>query len=258
MILGWNNLLTGATLSASSEATGMPVTNLQDDVGSSSVAWQTIAGVTSATLTVTPTLAGGTWRVFGIFGTNLTNSGSMTVALYTNPSTLVWTGSVDGVVAGYNQLVLDAGANYSADYAIITIADTGNPDTFLNIPLAYLGPAWVPDKWVGPGWSSTFGRDHSTSEMKSRGGQEYPTFWWSRRYYDLAARGISGSDLWAEAQEADRVSRMGVNVLFIPDETSTNILSEAVFGRMEVTASFSYADRVLDRFACAYRIKERI
>lgn len=255
MILGWNNLVTGATVAATSAASGMPAANIQDDRGSSSVAWQTVAGVTTAALTITPS-SRKSWRVFGLFRTNLTSGATMTVTLYTNPSTVVWTGAADGLVSGYGQIVLDAGAAYSADYATIAITDPGNSDTFLNIPLVFAGPGWVPS--IGPSWSLTMGRDSSTSEINSRGGQEYPVFWWSRRRVEFSLDAITSDDLWSDAQEADRIARTGANILFIRNQTADAVQEEAIFGRIEVVADFQYPVKNATRFSWRARIRERI
>jgi len=223
------------------------------------VAWQTIAGdLTSAdgaTLTITP-LTARTWRLFGLFRTNLTTSAVVTVTLYDNPSTLVFTDTMSTMVAGYGQVVLDAGQDYTADYCVIEIDDATNPDTFINVPLAYAGPGWLPG--TGLAWQTTFGRDSQVDEVRSKGGQEYPTHWWSRRRWDIFLAGVNASEVWTEAMELDRISRFGRNVLFVPDVTSATLAYEMLLGRLEVVSDVSYVDGIVDYFTWRFRVRERL
>jgi hypothetical protein len=257
-IIGLNNLVKTGALVAGSSAVNMPVTNLQVDAGASSMAWQTVGGILTAAaganFRVTPSRQ--LWRLFGLFRTNLTQGASVTFSLYINPSTLVWSGTVTGPVPGYGQVVAVAPADTLADYCIVNINDSTNPDGFVNVPLAYAGPGWNPGE--GQTWASTFGRDAVVDEMISRGGQEYPTYRYQQRRWEAAFDAISDSELWTEAQNLDRTSRYGGNILFVPDLGSITASNEAVFGRVTVTADVSYIAGFHDRHAWKFRIKERL
>jgi hypothetical protein len=257
-VLGVNNLIKSGALIAGSYAPTMPITNLQTDSGAASMAWQTVSGVLTpaagATFRCTPSRQ--LWRLFGLFRTNLSQGASVTFSVYLNPGTLVWSGTVTGPQPGYGQVVAVAPDNMFADYCVVDITDTANPDGFINIPLAYAGPAWIPR--LGFTWNSTYGRDSTVDEMISRGGQEYPTYRFQQRRWEAAFDAISDTELWTEAQNLDRVSRYGGNILFVPDLASITSSNEAVFGRVTVTADVSYIAGFHDRHAWKFRIKERL
>lgn len=257
-VLGVNNLVKSGALQAGSAAPTMPITNLQTDSGASSMAWQTMSGVLTpdagATFRVTP--ARQLWRLFGLFRTNISQGASVTFSLFINPANLVWSGTVTGPQPGYGQVVAVAPDDVYADYCVVDITDPANPDGFINVPLAYAGPGWIPR--LGFTWNSTFGRDSTVDEMISRGGQEYPTYRFQQRRWEAAFDAISDSELWTEGQNLDRVSRYGGNVMFVPDLASPTIANEAVYGRVTVTADVSYIAGFADRHAWKFRIKERL
>lgn len=259
-VVGWNNYVTSAALVAGSQAANMPPENLQDDSGSPSIAWQTLAGVKTAaagaTLRITPAATGQTWRAFLLARTNLTTAAVVTVALYTNPSTLVWSGTASAIVAGYGQSVIVAPTDKVADYCIISIDDTTNTDNFINVPLAFAGPVWFPA--TGMTWQTTFGRDSLVDEVVSRGGQEYPTPRWLKRRRDVAMDSLTSPEVWADAQEIDRIGRVGGNMLLLPDSTSATIGNETLFGRYESVSDIGYVALVAGLFTWRFRIRERI
>jgi hypothetical protein len=94
--------------------------------------------------------------------------------------------------------------------------------------------------------------------MISRGGQEYPTYRFQQRRWEVAFDAITDSELWTEAQNLDRISRYGGNILFVSDLASATISGEAVFGRVTATADVSYIAGFHDRHAWKFRIKERL
>ena len=230
-VLGLKNLIKSGSLVAGSSVPTMPITNLQTDSGAPSMAWQTVSGVLTpaAGATFRVTDARQMWRLFGLFRTNLSQTASITFSLFINPSNLIWSGTVTGPQPGYAQVVAVAPQDIYADYCVVDITDTANTDNFINVPLAYAGPAWIPR--LGFTWNSTYGRDSTVDEMVSRGGQEYPTY---------------------------RTSRYGGNILFVPDLGSITASNEAVFGRVTVTADVSYIAGFHDRHAWKFRIKERL
>jgi len=256
--IGINNLVKTGALTAGSSAVNMPVANLQTDAGASSMAWQTVAGIVTAAaganFRITPTKQ--LWRLFGLFRTNLTQGASVTFSLYINPSTLVWSGTVTGPVPGYGQVVAVAPADTLADYCIVNINDSTNPDGFINVPLAYAGPAFLPA--LGQTWNSTFGRDSVVDEMISRGGQEYPTYRYQQRRWEAVFDSLSRAEVWTSIEELDRLSRLGGNVLFVPDYRSPVLAQETVFGRVTVTGDIGWIPGYGDRFAWKIRCKERL
>jgi hypothetical protein len=260
-VLGWTNLVIGATISAGSQQANMPGTNVQGQLGSSAMAWQTVAGVVSsaggATLTITPQVGGQTWRVMGLFGTNLTSAATVTFQLWnaTGP-TLVWSAAVAGPVSGYRQAVAIASSDQAADYLTILIDDLANPDTFLNIPLVFGGPAWFPDRGIS--YASTLGRAEGTLETVSRGGQEYPVPLWLQRKWMLQFEALSAAELWTNADPLVIATRNGLNIFFAPDHGSAYLAQEAIFGRLKVFSDVSYPFHTVTRRRMDVTITERL
>lgn len=254
-ILAWTNYAKTATITASSAA--MPASNVMNDQGGSASAWQTVNGVVSAvTLSVAPTTTAQTWRVVGIFGTNLSAAASVTFALYNNPTTLVASQVIAGPVGGSKQVVWVPTQNYTADWLKITITDASNPDGFLNVPLLFCGPAWCPAGSVG--FNSSLGRDDNTAEVITRGGQEYPSLYWQRRRWNIELDSIRSSELWTQVDPLFRYSKAGSNVFFAPDRASANLASEAIFGRLKNGADITFPYQGADRRRWSASVTERL
>lgn len=245
----WQNYTIAATLADSGyAASNMGVGNLQSYQGAAATAWQTQSGiVTSAAgawFTITPAVAQQSWQVLGVYRTNLTAAATVTFALYNNPAspTLV-SSTTQSVTNGQATVVLGSAVN--ADLLEISFNDPGNPDGFINIPIAWGGPAWFP--MLGASYNSTFGREDNVVTVTSRGGQEYPQLYWQRRHYNLQLDGIRASETWADLDVLEQAARAGINCLFIPDITDSNMQYAALCGRLlpqsDVSYPYAYADR---------------
>jgi len=260
--LAWTNYTKTGVLTDGSHATGMAAVELQYDSGSPSAAWQTAFGVLTsaagATFTCTFAAPASACRVFGIFRSNLTSSASVTFALWSNTggAHVVYTVTLSGPSTGFGQVVACAPSDQVGDYWVVSINNPGNPDGFINVPLAFVGPAWP--MVIGPDWASTMGRDDLTDEMVSRGGQEYPTPRWNRRRWEIALDGVTGTELYAQLVQVDRISRAGGNVLFVPSSSSATLQQEAIFGRLKATADVSYPYQSGNARAWRGRLTERI
>jgi len=254
-LLAWQNWVkTAATLTASAANPALPVTNLQNDQGSPSMAWQTPAGVlTGVLLTIVPP-ARSIFRAIGVFRTNLTGAAVVTYSLYNNPSTLIFqtTGSV--VTPGQSVLVL--AADTAADYVTIQFDDAANTDNFLNIPLVYCGPAWQP--LTAMSWQTTLGRDDLTDTLQSRGGQTWINNRAINRRWEIAMDGIRASELYPQLDALDQYSRAGSNALVIPDLTSVNVTNDAMFGILKATADVGWTYSSVDRRSWRARLTERL
>jgi hypothetical protein len=256
-LFGWNNYVLTAGLSASSQS--LSVSNLQDERGSSSVAWQTAAGVTqNAIVTITPQILGSSWRAFGLFRTNLTPYATVIVTLWNTPAQPVniWGSSTDGPEPGFQQSIVIADTDVQADFATIEIDDPNNPDGFLNIPLIYAGSAW--QLATGPAYDTTFGYDAAIDEQVSRGGQEFPTLRWSRRRAELSFMGVRSGETQGQLAELNATAHRGNNTLFVPDITSDTMDMEAIYGRVTATADVGYPFAAADRRSWRARITERL
>lgn len=254
--VGVNNIIKTAALGSQSSATNMPIENLKLDTGATSQAWQTRAGLLDVNFAIEPATRQ-VWRAFGLFRTNLTRGATVGVQLVNhNPLTQVWYASVTGPMPGYGQIVVVAPQDFQADACVFYITDLGNPDGFINVPLAFAGPAWIPLK--NHTWNSTMGRDSVVDELISRGGQEYPMYRYQQRRWEVEFDSIEGAELWQSAEELDRIARYGGNVLYVPRTESPTIAQEAVFGRVTVTADVGYRAGVADVHNWKYRVRERL
>lgn len=257
--IGFNNYVLSAALAAGSAAPTMSVGNLQDETGSPSVAWQTAGGaVTSAAganFTITPPLAAQTWRAAGIFRTNLTQSAMVTFSFVLN-GTPVYSWASIGPTPGYGLVVHVAPDNIVADYCRIDIDDIDNPDGFINVPLCFAGPAWLP--LSAPSYDTTIGSDSQSDETVSRGGQEFTSLLWFKRRMELAFAGIRPSELLSGVAPLERAARTGNNILFVPDIASDTLLAEAIYGRMTPTADIGYPYSAADRRSWRTKITERL
>lgn len=253
-ILAWNNYAKTAVIVESSAAAGFAGANVADDSGSPSTAWQTVSGVvTGVTLTVTPPIAAQPWQVVGVFGTNLTSTATVKFDLLTG-ATVVATATVSPV-AGYGQAVAVFPVT-TADSLRVTVNDAANPDGFLNVPLLFCGPAWLPAGSTG--FASTFGRDDSTLEVTTRGGQEFPTLLWQRRRWNITLDSIRTSETWTQADTLASYAKGGSNMFFAPDSAGPNLLREAIFGRLKATADVSFPYAGADRRRWSAAITERL
>lgn len=264
---GWNNRVMTAALTVGSAAANMGAGNLQVDQGSPEAAWQTVAGILTdaagAWLLIDSGSASSTWRGFGLFRTNLTanatvrwrvsdslSGGRVTSATYDS-------GTVPAAVAaGYLQTLTIPTSDATGRYCEVDINDSGNPDNFINVPLAFAGPLFIPQ--IGVAWSSTFARTDRTDEVVTLGGQEFPTHRYAQRQNGGVLNGAKASEVWPGVMELDRVSRLGGNVLFVLDTTSANLNYETVFGRVRSPSPLSFPVGAADARAWAATFTERL
>lgn len=225
----------------------------------------TIMGVFGAPWTGSPGLAPAVsiYRRVALYTKKLTDGQLKAISTSAAASTLdsaVLTydsGTVSaGIVYGVGQSIVVASANVSGRYARVDIDDAGNTDGFINIPLAFAGPVWIPT--VGADWQSSIGRNDRTDEVQTIGGQEYPINRWQQRKWNLALNAIASADVWANVMPLDQASRFGSNVLYIPDTASADIAKETILGRLRMVSDITYADRSVNLRALRATIAERL
>lgn len=217
-----NQFLTGS-VSASAHATGLGPDQLQNEQGNATFALQ-IPG-TSGSITVS---GSANYRMFGLFRTNLTPSASVTWSIG---------GASCSVVPWFGQSVLVLDAPVSGSSVTVSISDGGNPDGFLNIPLAYAGPGFQPV--VNMDFQSAPNRQAGTQKEITRSGGSFIRNDWTKRTFDVVMSNI-GTDEIVTMDEIDLVGRHGHSVLFVPDPASVNIGREAIFGEWEGATGLTY------------------
>jgi hypothetical protein len=265
-LFGYDNRILTGTLTAGSEATGLPVTNLTSPQGATSNAWQTAGGVLTGAAGAWMLIDAGasvTWRVFVLTRTNLTTAAQVRWRVGTTvssnvPGSLTYdSGTVSaGVRAGIGQSVIVAPSQISGRYVRLDLTDSANPDTVISIGLCYAGPVYQPAFNVG--WGTSFSIDPQVEEVTTRSGQEYPVLRWERRRWDLALDNIATAEVWPSLLEWYRVGRRGDNVLYINDPASADLASEAIFGRCGSLADITYPIESTDYRAWRARITERL
>lgn len=228
-LLAWTNIAKLAKIVASSSEKLMPPENTINDIGDASVGWQTLYGTVSADLTYTLDAAGSTVRTIGLFRTNLSATAQITATITYN-GVETWTDTLAGPAAGYGQVVFVLEAPEYADSVTIEIVDTNNPDLFINVPLVFIGDAWLPTYSVSS--SLADGWEPNQNIQKTRGGQEYVTQLSNPRSVEFEFGAVLSDEAYAAAKEIERLSGLGINVLFIPDSEWSDIKYDAVFGRI--------------------------
>jgi hypothetical protein len=270
--IGWKNAVLTGALTASSQESTLPVTNLQNQQGAAALAWQT-TGCTQESLTIDSGSTATKWQAFGLFRTNLSPSATVEWLVSNNADMSAPrydSGAVSGTVAaGYGQSVLVpatlivqngvmAGSPFSVTgrYAQCTIRDPSNTDGFLNIPLAFAGPVFSPQ--TNFDFSGGQGRTAGTTETTTRGGQEFPLTTWVQRTADVSFMGLRGSEAWADIMDLDLACRSNQNVLWIPTPAGENQAMESVFGRLKPNGSMTWPFQSADRRAYKFQITERL
>jgi hypothetical protein len=258
-LFGWENrILSASALTASSEATGMTAGNLQSQQGTATDAWQTAAGVTDASLVIDMG-ADVLWRAFGLFRTNLTPAATVRWRVGADAAFATSTydsGALTGIVTGFGQHVHVMPADVSARYARADISDATNTDTFLNIPLAFAGPVWIPQRNLG--FSSAVGREHDAAVVRTRSGGEYVTLRSSRRRWAVSLPALTGSEVWPQVFELDSAAADGRNILFVPFPEGDDVQREAVFGRLASGGDVTWPAQSPARRAWSAIISERL
>lgn len=256
-LLAWDNLTKSSVITAGSSATDAYL--VANDSGSPSQAWQTAQGIVTAaggaTLTLDPPLPDGTWRVAGLFRTNLTADAVVQFDWYTDPSTLVDSVTVSPVI-GYGQAVAVLSADITASYLIVSVDDPGNPDGFINVPLVFAGPAWLPSRSLG--FSSSFGVDVAANIVTTRGGQETISQLYRRRKFNIAFESLLESEMWGSVDEMWRTADLGTNIMLVQDTASAQIQRQALFGRMRSVSDVTFPYQSADRRRWSAQITERL
>lgn len=235
-LMAWQNVAKAATVSATSAEATLPVTNMLNDIGDASTGWQSVAGVTTATLTFTLDTTH-TVRVIALFRTNLSPFAQVRVTI-TYDGGETWTGTMAGPAVGYGQVLFILSDAEYADTVEIEIEDTGNTQSFLNVPLVFIGDAWLPTWSVSPSSSDNWAPE--INRQITRGGQVYQTSLSNPRTYSFEFGAVDPDETYAAAREIGRLASMGVNVLFIPNAEGAYVKQDAIFGIVSAVRPYGF------------------
>jgi hypothetical protein len=233
--IGIINLAKLAGVTATSYEVALPPENVLTDIGAASTAWQTLAGVTNASITFTMATPGSLVKGIGLFRTNMSPTAQIS-ATVTSGGIDVWTETLSGPAAGYGQVVFVLPEVESADSITIEIDDPDNPRDHLNVPLVFIGDMWLPTYSFAP--SLTAGWEPQTNVQQSRGGQVSYTSLANPRILNFEFGAIPENEGYIHAFEIARYQSMGVNVLVIPDIEGDYVKYDAVFGTLTASRPF--------------------
>jgi len=247
--IGYQNLILSGDLSADSALATLPVENLTSPQGSASYAWR-VPG-TSSTLTLGLSQARPV-RVVSLHRTNLTAAAFWRIVLSHGGTVLHDQTSAMAPSGGQAVCMLPAGL--TADTVAVTITDSGNPDGYLSIPLAYVGPLWQPLRNFST--DSTSGFNLGVDEVTALSGAEFPQTRWIQRKASIAHQSYGAAET-VLLGEIQNVAARGENILFVPDPSAGSPQDDALFGRLsggDIGNPFGPADRR----SWAFNLTERL
>ncbi len=226
-LFGWRNAVeaAGVALTASSAAAGYGPEALRVPIGNPSVAWMTALGVTSATLTIASP-APVDWRAVCLARTNLTPVATLRVRVGDPLAPDHDSGILPaGVAAGVGQALHLLPAAVSGTLLTIDIADPGNPDGRLNIPLVYAGPG--AEISIAP--QSDTGLDVRRGDTTTRGGTVLTQALSAGRTWQISV-GFARDAALGWLDELEAAAAAGRNVLFIPRLQHPRAAAESIYG----------------------------
>ena len=236
--IGYQNLILSAALTADSSVAALPVSNLTSPQGSSAYAWRALG--TQATLTVQFAQASSV-RAVSLHRTNLTAGASWRLVLRLHDAVVQDVTTAMATTGGQATFVFPP--DLVADAVQITISDATNPDGYLSVPLAYVGPLWQPIRNFST--DSTSGFNLGVDEVTALSGAEFPQMRWIQKKASIAHQsyGSAEADILSDIQA---VAARGENILFIPDPSAPALQKQAIYGRLsggDLGNPFGAADR---------------
>ena len=251
---GWQNYILSAALSGNG-ISGLPVSNLQNPYGAASLGWRIAAGgdgwggyFKAALSSVLPI------RVVSLHRANLSSSASWRILIH-NGATVVFDQTVPcSVQNGQCFQVLPAAI--SGDTVEVTVWDAGNPDGFLSIPLAYVGPLWQPQRNYASSSTETLTVGQQSTTMLN--GTEFVDARYVQRGLSITHESYGDADIIV-LRQIQRVAASGQNILFLPDPSlpSEDLASAGVFGRLsggDLSNPYGPADRHAQTFTLTERL----
>ncbi|MGE0154815.1 MAG: hypothetical protein AB7R90_19515 [Reyranellaceae bacterium] len=247
------NLLRRATVSASSEAAGLPLSNAISDPHGGTV-WRALAA--SATISAAWATAR-SLRAFALAHTSLSSSARLRLRLSN-----VEAGGIDAwdsdwlagdIEPGFGQWVLVLEQAVSARFLEIEIVDPGNSSGFFDVGIVWAGDAI--ETAFNPVWGMAVGHDDTSQGRASLGGQTYslvrPKVRVARGSYDLLPESQALGALLDLARRGT-----GDNVLFVPEPGIRARNREAVIGLLQ--KSHRLPVTAFGRAAWDFEVRERL
>lgn len=261
----WGNIAANGTPTASSAATAMPITLLQqEDVGRH---WRSAAGTTAYFYFsfATPQSA----DTFAILGTNLTAAGIVRVRLFPLFSDL----------AGGTNVIWDSNPtstpgqvdpNYEDAIVLAPAVQSGWTQMFVNLTdtsLSYMEAGFV---FAGTrsqfAYNYDFGAQRTvidpSEQKKTRGGQTKVIAKPKFRRWDFEVGWMTETQRWSVAEAMDLANGASSPVLFMMDPASTNMGRDSIFGFLQdlsgVATLQAFDNSGNPMYSRSYRIDERL
>lgn len=215
------SLSDNATVTASSELTNLPATNLQ--IMQPSKVWRT--GASSAYLTIDLGKVEG-WNFVGLFNTNATaitkwriradnNSGNLSGdgCSYDSQYNYHWpVTDLDGYDSQYNNTFIYIPTEQQLQYIRIDVdVNTG----YYQAGRLYVAKAWIPSNDVLINDGFTLGMTDSTILTQSFGGQVYPNVLTAKRNYSLTLNLLAQDEMLSNYWYMSRLRQLGADVVLV-------------------------------------------
>jgi len=220
LILGYNNLIDGATLSGGSWSESLPLANLKTRL-LSKVARSSNAQAASTLIDI-DLGSSKSVRAFGAIRTNLSVSGASYRLRGSNDITFA-TGLYDsGSVAANAQtpdLIIGLAATTNARYWRLEITDAANAAGYVQIGRLFIGPALAPADNYSKG--AEIGYRSNSSFSRSIGGVKYFDRRTGERVFSFQLDWLTDAEALGQALELQRVADITGEVLLIVDPADT-------------------------------------
>jgi hypothetical protein len=255
MLLAWDNKLDAASVSAGSELSTLPGTNVQHPHLSRK--WGTAAGVKTSYLTIDMKAAVPV-SLFSVVGTNLTSAATMRLrASNADPTALAGDLYDSGVIAagvkdGYGAIYKKL-AEVNARYWRPDLTDASVPDNLL-IGRVFLGPSWdIAGRQL---WDWGVATLDESKLSESTGGQDHADVRPQRRVLEFALDFMTEQEAYTKAFVLARANGRVKQLIAIPDINSAYLSEQAVLGK--VIASMPVIHRRFEIHLQKFTIKESL
>lgn len=258
MKIAWSNLLSSATLTASSEKSTLPVENIQRDPLSRK--WHTAATVNDAYVLADLGSAQAV-RVLALLKTNLTSAATLRVRASNTDAALgdlldtgVGSPAVPdsaGVDDDYGAVYKILSADVTARYWRIDIADATLDN--LQVGRGFMGPAWTPTRSMLYGHALSWVDD--SIGRRSDGGQDVFSERDKRRRLQFTLSFMTRAEMIGNAFEMGRARGVTGNVLVLAEE-SAQVSEYAVYGRC--SAPITVHHDTYNVYRARYDVEERL
>lgn len=270
-IINTNDLDSADTLTATSEASGFLIANIQDNIKTKT--WRS-TDLTAQTITATWTAA----RLIGGFAavfTNLIAGSTIQVKLYTlvGDGSPAYDSGAKNITFAYpapsgfttinsTSFAYGGGNHYSfffpeisAEKIQVIVNSSGNPDSFMEISRLTAGSAWSPEK-KAPSYGVSIAFDDTTNNIRLESGDQVS----ERNPMSRVMRFDINFMTQADKQQLNTIMRSnGVSVpVFVslqPSNSSAeNELSTQIFGRFQ--PNFSSTITSFDKYDSSIEVRE--